>query len=77
LLCTIKIFVLSGTVLKTVESEKVLLHEASRPFFTSDFVQSLFKHIHEKAMDLLIMVEYSLSDDAGVFEPQSIIIYVR
>lgn len=69
--------ILFGTVLKTVESKKIFLHETSRPFITPDFVQFLFKHSHEKTVDLLIMAEYSLYDDADIFGPQPIIIYVR
>lgn len=47
--------------LNAVESEKVLIHEASRPFITPDFIQSIFIYPDEKAVVPVIPIPFTVS----------------
>lgn len=47
--------------LNVVESEKVLIHEASRPFITPDFIQSIFIYSDEKAVVPVIPIPFTVS----------------
>ncbi|MCD6441161.1 MAG: 2-C-methyl-D-erythritol 4-phosphate cytidylyltransferase [Candidatus Marinimicrobia bacterium] len=47
--------------LNAVESEKVLIHEASRPFITPDFIQSIFIYPGEKAVVPVIPIPFTVS----------------
>ncbi|MQY79466.1 MAG: 2-C-methyl-D-erythritol 4-phosphate cytidylyltransferase [Bacteroidetes bacterium] len=47
--------------LQKVETEQVIIHEASRPFITVDFVQTLFKFPDEKAIVPVIPISYTVS----------------
>lgn len=47
--------------LNAVESEKVLIHEASRPFITPDFIQSIFIYPDVKAVVPVIPIPFTVS----------------
>jgi 2-C-methyl-D-erythritol 4-phosphate cytidylyltransferase len=47
--------------LQQVKSDKVMVHEASRPFITEDFIQSLFAYPEEKAVVPVIPIPFTVS----------------
>ncbi len=51
--------------LQTVKSKKVIIHEASRPIITEDFIQSLFHYPEEKAIIPVIPVTFTVSQGDG------------
>lgn len=47
--------------LEIVKTDKVMIHEASRPLITVDFVESLFKYPEEKAIVPTIPISFTVS----------------